>query len=97
METSTGTLTTKLLGLATTVVGDEEGTVELDESLLEEVLGVLVDELLVVGDEGLGDGLTDGVDLGGVTTAGDADADVDVGEFVEADDEEGFVDLSLHG
>jgi len=54
---------------------------------------VLVDELLVVGDEGLGDGLTDGVDLGGVATAGDADADVEVGELVEADDEEGLVDL----
>lgn len=54
---------------------------------------MLVDELLVVGDEGLGDGLTDGVDLGGVTTAGDADADVEVGELVEADDEEGLVDL----
>jgi hypothetical protein len=40
---------------------------------------VLVDVLLVVGDDGLGDGLTDGVDLRGVTTTGDADADVDVG------------------
>lgn len=54
---------------------------------------MLVDVLLVVGDEGLGDGLADGVDLGGVATAGDAHADVDVGEFVKADDEEGFVDL----
>jgi hypothetical protein len=40
---------------------------------------VLVDELLVVGDDGLGDSLADGVDLRGVTTTGDADADVDVG------------------
>jgi hypothetical protein len=54
---------------------------------------VLVDELLVVGDEGLGNGLTDGVDLGGVTTTGDADADVDVGELVEADNQERLVDL----
>jgi hypothetical protein len=37
--------------------------------------------------------LTDGVDLRGVTTTGDAHADVDVGELVEADDEEGLVDL----
>lgn len=56
---------------------------------------MLVDELLVVGNEGLGDGLTDGVDLRGVTTAGDADADVQVGELVEADNEEGLVDLGL--
>lgn len=93
LETGTGTLTTELLGLAAAVVGDQQGAVELDEGLLEHVLGVLVDELLVVGDEGLGDGLTDGVDLRGVTTTGDADTDVDVGELVEADDEEGLVDL----
>lgn len=58
---------------------------------------MLVDILLVVGDEGLGDGLADGVDLRGVAAAGDADADVDVGEFVEADDEERFVDLGGRG
>jgi hypothetical protein len=74
-----GAGTTELLGLAPAVVGDEEGAVELDEGLLEEVLGVLVDVLLVVGDQGLGDGLTDGVDLRGVTTARDTDADVDCG------------------
>lgn len=54
---------------------------------------MLIDELLVVGDEGLGNGLTDGVDLGGVTTTSDADADVDVGELVEADNQERLVDL----
>jgi hypothetical protein len=93
LEAGAGTLTTELLGLAAAVVGNEEGSVELDEGLLEEVLGVLVDELLVVGDEGLGDGLTDGVDLRGVTTTGDADTDVDVGELVKTDNQEGLVDL----
>lgn len=88
-----GTATTELLGLGPTVVGDQQGAVVLDEGLLELVLGVLVDVLLVVGDDGLGDGLTDGVDLGGVTTTGDADADVDTGKLVSADDQEGLVDL----
>lgn len=37
--------------------------------------------------------MTDGVDLGCVSTAGDAHADVDAGELVEADDQEGLVDL----
>lgn len=60
LEPGTGTLTTELLGLAAAVVGDEEGTVELGEGLLEQVLGVLIDELLVVGDQGLGDCLSDG-------------------------------------
>lgn len=64
LETRASTLTTELLGLAAAVVGNEEGSVELDKSLLEEVLGVLIDELLVVGDQGLGDGLSNSVNLG---------------------------------
>jgi hypothetical protein len=55
---------------------------------------VLIDVLLVVGNDGLGDSLTDGVDLGGVTTTGDTDADVDTSELVSANDQEGLVDLS---
>lgn len=70
--------TTELLGLAPPVVGDEQCAVVLDEGLLELVLRVLVDVLLVVGDDGFGNGLADGVDLRGVSTAGDADADVDI-------------------
>jgi hypothetical protein len=54
---------------------------------------VLIDVLLVVGDNGLGDGLTDGVDLGCVSTTSNSDADVDIGEFLKTNDEEGFVDL----
>lgn len=93
LEAGSGTGTTELLGLAAAVVGDEQGAVELDEGLLEEVLGVLVDELLVVGDERLGNGLSDGVDLRGVTTTGDADTDVDVGELVKTNNQERLVDL----
>ena len=88
-----GTATTELLGLGTAVVGNQECAVVLSKSLLQLVLGVLVDVLLVVGDNGLGDSLTDGVDLRGVTTTGNADTDVDTGELVNADDEEGLVDL----
>lgn len=81
------------LWLCAARVGDKQGTVVCDEGGLQLVLCVLIDELLVVGDEGLGDGLTDGVDLGSVSTTGDADADVDVGELVEADNQERLVDL----
>lgn len=56
---------------------------------------MLVNVLLVVGDDRLGDGLADGVDLRGVTTTGDADADVDTGELVGTDDQEGLVDLVI--
>lgn len=93
LESGAGTLTTELLGLAATVVGNEESTVVLSESSLEGVLGVLVNELLVVGNQGLGNGLTDGVDLGSVTTTGDADTDVNTGELVKTNNEERLVDL----
>jgi hypothetical protein len=51
----------------------------LHKRLLELVLCVLVDVLLVVGDNGLCDCLTDSVNLRSVTTTGNANADVDVG------------------
>ena len=54
---------------------------------------MLIDELLVVGNDGLGNGLTDSVNLGSVSTASNSDADVDTSELVETDDQEGFVDL----
>lgn len=50
LVTGTGTWTTKLLWLATSVVGNEQSTVVSDESLLQLVLAVLIDVLLVVGD-----------------------------------------------
>lgn len=50
LVSGTGTLSAELLGLHLAVVGNEEGTVVGDKGLLELVLGVLVDELLVVGD-----------------------------------------------
>jgi hypothetical protein len=95
LVSGTGTGTTELLGLAATGIGDEEGTVVLEEDLLELVLGGLIDVLLVVGNDGLGKSLTDSVDLGSVSTTLDADADVDVGELVRADAEDGLVDLEL--
>lgn len=61
------------------------------------VLGVFVDVFLVVGHDGFGDGLADGIDLRGVAAAVDADADVHGAEFIQADDEEGFVDLGVGG
>lgn len=45
------------------------------------------------GNEALGDSLSDGVDLGHVSTTVDLDSDVNVGELVEANSEEGLVDL----
>lgn len=68
LVTGAGTGTAELLGLHAAVIGDEEGTVELDESRLEGVLAVLVNVLLVVADDGLGNSLADGVDLRSAVT-----------------------------
>lgn len=54
---------------------------------------MFIDELLVVGNDGLGDSLTDGIDLRCVSTTSNSDADIDVGEFLETSNQEGFVDL----
>ena len=85
--------TPKLLRLAPPIIRHQQRTVVLHKRLLQLILSVLVDVLLVVGDDALGDGLTDGVDLRRVPAARDAHADVDRGELVEAEYEEGFVDL----
>ena len=61
--------------------------------MLYDVLAGLIDVLLVVGDDGLGDGLTDGVDLRCVSSSSYTNADVDLGELVETDEEDGLVDL----
>lgn len=93
LVSGSGTGTTKLLGLHSSGIGDEESSVELGESLLELVLGLLVDELLVESNKTLGNGLSDGVDLRNVSSTVDLDSDVNVGELVEANNEERLVDL----
>ena len=54
---------------------------------------MLIDELLVVGNDGLRNGLTDGINLGSVSTTSNSNANVDASKFVEANDQDGFVDL----
>lgn len=56
-----------LLGLAAARVSDKEGTVVLDEGFLDLLLGSFVNVLLVEGDDGLGESLTKGIDLGDLT------------------------------
>ncbi|CAL5385889.1 unnamed protein product [Camellia sinensis] len=101
MEPSTSTATTKLLGLAAPRIGDEESTIVPNENVLDLLLRLLINILLVESDECFGDALADGVDLGGVATALNADAHVDAGEALAAEEEDGLVglvaeDLRLH-
>ena len=93
LEACTGTTTTELLWLWATRVGDEEGAVIGHEDVLDLTLGGLIDILLVPGDESLGDGLTDSVNLGRVTTTLDTDADVDLTVPVGAEEEDRLPNL----
>ena len=52
---------------------------------------------LIVSDEGLGERLADSVDLAGVAAALHADADVDVGEAVLAQEQDRLLQLVLQG
>ena len=93
LEPGAGSTTTELLGLAAPGVGDEEGAVVAGEDVLDLLLGGLVDVLLVVGDEPLGDGLADGVDLRRLPAAADADPHVDVLEPGPPRQQDGFEGL----
>ncbi len=97
LEASSGAVTAELLGFAAAGVSNEETFVVLNEQFFEFSLGGFVVVLLRVGDDGLGDGLTDGHNLGGGTTSGDTHADVEVLEAVGAEEEYGFPDLEAEG
>tara|TARA_B100000787_G_C16041850_1_gene227315 strand:- start:155 stop:628 length:474 start_codon:yes stop_codon:yes gene_type:complete len=97
LETSSGSLSSEFLGLASSGIGDKEGFVVLDEEFLKLTLLGLVTELLVVGDDSLADSLTDGHDLGGRTSTSDTDADVELVESLGSEEEDGLVDLHAHG
>lgn len=53
----------------------------------------LIDELLVEGDDALGDGLTDGIQLRGVTSSADAHANIEILESLETEQKNGLPDL----
>ena len=80
-----GAFTAVLLGLAPTGVGDEQRTVVVHQNILDLLLRGLVDELLVVSYDALGDRLPDRIHLRSVTSSSDANTDVDLGESFAAE------------
>lgn len=93
LEAGAGAVATELLGLRAAGVGHQEGAVVGEEDVLDLVLRLLVDKLLVEGDDALGDGLADGVGLRDLATTAGADADVDVRKALLAEEQEGLEDL----
>lgn len=93
MESGSGTTTTELLWFHSSGVGNQQSLVVRSKGLLDFVLGSLVNVLLVVSNQTLSNGLSDGVNLGNVTTTGDLDSDVNVLELVQAGQNQWLVNL----
>lgn len=87
------TWTTELLRLTSPAIRHQQRSVVLHKCLFQLVLRIFVDEFLIVGHDRFCDCLSDCVDLGCMTTSCHSDSDIDTGEFVEANNEERFVDL----
>ena len=86
-------MTTELLGLCSPWVRNQQCPVVGNELLLKLQRAVRIDVLGVVGDDCLGNRLTDSVNLGSVSTTLDADADVDGTESILAGDQNRLVNL----
>ena len=93
LPAGTRTVTTELLRLCSPGIRNEERPVVRNELLLELHRAECVDVLGIVGDDGLGDRLADGVHLRGVTSTLDTDADVDALERLLAGDKDTLVNL----
>ena len=93
MESRTGGSTTVLFGFAPTGIAHEHVSIIVHENIAQFVFGTLVNVLGVVGDDALGNGRSNGVNLTGDTTALDANSNVEIAEFVLADDKDWFKDL----
>ena len=86
-------MTTELLGLHPPGVSDQQCPVISHQLLLQLQGTVGVNVLGVVGDEGLGDGLSDGVHLRGVSSTLHSDADIKGSKGVLSGNKDGLVDL----
>uniref|UniRef100_A0A182TWB2 Uncharacterized protein n=1 Tax=Anopheles melas TaxID=34690 RepID=A0A182TWB2_9DIPT len=91
--TGAGTWTAELLRLAAARIRNQQRSVVLGQDVLQLLARRLIDVLLVEGDQRLGDGLPDGVDLCYVTAAAHADADVDAGELFLAEQQQRLLQL----
>lgn len=93
MPARTRTLSTELLGLHPTRVRNHEAPVVCDELLLDLNRRSRIVVLCIVCNNGTSNGLTDSVNLRGVSTTLHANANIDRGESVLADDQNRLVDL----
>jgi len=93
LVSGSGTWATKLLGLTSSAIRNQQCSVVLHECLLQLVLRVFVDVFLVESDNRFCDSLPYGIDLRCMTTTGNSYSNVDASEFVKPNNQERLVDL----
>ena len=94
LVSGSGTWTTVLLWFASSWVSDQQSSVVLKKELLDLSFLCLVDEFLVVGNDTLGNGLSDGVNLSNITTSSDGDSDVKILESFKSEKEDWLHDFN---
>lgn len=82
-----------LFRFASSWISNEKTSVVLKKEFLDLSFLSLINEFLIVGDNPLGDGLSDGIDLSNITTSSDCDSDVKVLESFKSQKEDGFHDF----
>ena len=95
LVSGTGSGTAKLFGLALSWIGNKQGSVVLDQDVLNGLLTLLIDMLLVVCNEGLSKSLTDCINLGDATTTLDTDPDVNIIKALLSKEEDWLLELVL--
>jgi hypothetical protein len=93
LESGTGTATSVLLWFASARITDKKTSVILHKSLSQFVLGFFIDILGVVSDNRLGNGSSDCVDLCCDTSTLNSDTDIQGGEFLLTNDQNGLKSL----
>lgn len=88
LEPRTSSTSSKLLRLTTPWISHKQSPIVPPENIFNLLLRLFVHVLLIKSDERFGNWLTNGVDLRGVTSTLDADAHVNTGEAVAAEEED---------
>ena len=93
MESRSGTFTTEFLWFWHSGVSNQQSSVVRSESFFQFVFGLFINVFLMVSNQTFGNSLSDSVNLGDVTTTSDSDSDVNVGKFVQTNQDQWFVDF----
>jgi len=93
LETRTGRPSSILLRFTPTWVGNKKITIICHKLLPEFILTLLIYIFGMVGNDALGNGGTNSVDLSGLSSSLYSNTDINVGVFVLSEDENWFIDF----